>query len=493
MILQQEGIYEGTIQAGLRLAETSEAQGGWAEYFCESDAGDLRIEDPILRAQTAIMLENAKRQLARQCGGRVNAQGLMEVNEATMSAMVGGFSDYIFPIIRAGFPTNAINDLVSLQPTTRRHALIMYWNWIIASNKGKYVQGQRLFDAMTGPADTGYGYTSELIEDEKVDEGTGASAVASGTVKYHDGGGVRPGTVMITAIVAGSPVVASDNGNGGWLGGLTGTINYRTGVFTITFGGNIDVSTDVLAIYRYDSEGSDMLPEVDVQITSASVETERRAMKINYSQESVQDIMAEFGIALEPAIIRAASETMNMEIARQLIEIMWSVADVVATFPLTPPSSNYSQQQHFGDVGYKLNKASNRIESNTQTGYGNWIVVDEGGDNLLKSLPAGMFKKSPRPANVRGLHFIGTLNDQYRCYKELSISNKAGASAHGNMLMGFKGTQFYEAGLVWSPYHLMYQTGTLQTANFMNQKGMASRYATKMVNRNMFVRIDLGA
>ena len=48
-----------------------------------------------------------------------------------------------------------------------------------------------------------------------------------------------------------------------------------------------------------------------------------------------------------------------------------------------------------------------------------------------------------------------------------------------------------EAGFVWSPYQLLYTTDALTTADFLTQKGMASRYATKMVNPGMFVRINL--
>jgi hypothetical protein len=59
--------------------------------------------------------------------------------------------------------------------------------------------------------------------------------------------------------------------------------------------------------------------------------------------------------------------------------------------------------------------------------------------------------------------------------------------------MGFKGTQFYEAGYVWSPYQLLYTTEALTTADFITQRGMASRYATKMVNSDMFVRINISA
>jgi len=500
MILGNDGLYEGLIEAGLRLAETPEEEGGWAEYFSESDEADLRIEDEILRSHTALMLENAKRWMATKCRKRLDERGRFVIDEVTRSALVGGFSDYIFPIIRAAFPTNPINELVSVQPTSRRTATIVYWNWVVGRGKGSYYQGMRLFDAQTGKQDAGFNFSNEVIDLETVASLAAAGATASGTLQFHDGGGVRAGTVKLSATLTGAGAVEFyDNGNGAFLcsdGGVTvasSSINYKTGVWSITLGGGETfVIGDVTGTYRWDSEGSSSTPQVDVQIISSTVTTERRAILVNYSIEAMQDIMAEFGVSLEPNLVSGAAEQMNFEIARQIIHEIWLVSPVVATFNKTGPTE-YNQQDHFKDLIYTLNQASNRIWARTQKGYGNWIVVDEQASNVIESLPAGMFVAAPRPANVQGLHFIGTLLGRYRVYKDLHLDKEPGASTHGNILMGFKGTQFFEAGMVWSPYQLLYTTESLTTADFLTQKGMASRYATKMVNNLMFVRINLGA
>lgn len=490
MLLQNQGIYEGVIQAGLRLAELPESEGGWKEYFSESETGDLRIKDDLLRAQTALMLENSKRWMAGLCRKKLDEKGRFLIDETTRAALVGGFSDYLYPIIRAGFPTNPVNDIISVQPTTRRTSTIVYWNWIVGRGKGSYTQGQRLFDANRGKQDIGFNFSNDVVDAEAVATGTGASAVITGTLRYHDGGGVRPGTVAITAIISASPVVATDNGNGGWNGGLAGSIDYVTGIFTVTYGGNVDIQP-VIAAYRWDTEGSNLVPEVDVQIVTSTVETERRALILNYSLESMHDVMQEFGVSLEPALVSGAAEQMNYEIARQIVHELWMAAPIVDSFSLTPPSTQYNQQDHFKDLVFVLNKASNTIQSKTQKGYGNFLVVDEGAANIIESLPAGMFVAAPRPSNINGMHFIGTLLGRYRVYKDLFLSKEPGSVANGNILMGYKGTQFFEAGFVWSPYQLMYTTDSLTTANMLTQKGMASRYATKMVNRDMYCRISI--
>jgi hypothetical protein len=502
MLINKIGSYANEIQTGLELARLPEAEGGWAEYFAESEEADLQIKDDRMRGMTALMLENTKHWMARKCRGRIDEAGRMHINEVTRSALLGGFSDYIFPIIRAGFPTNPINDIVSVQPTNRRTATVVYWNFVVGRGKGSYYQGQRLFDALHGKQDAGFNFSNEVIDAETLATTTApANAVYTGTLTFHDGGGVRPGTVKVTAETTGAGAGQEffDNGNGGWTSTLALTagantyIDYSTGEFSIELNADTFVaSLQPVATYRWDSEGSSMVPQIDVQITQSTVETERRAIMVNYSIESVQDLMAEFGVQLEPNLVSAAAEQMNFEIARQIIHELWTVAPVAGVFPTTNPGSGYSQQEHFRDIIFLLNTASNNIWSRTQKVYGNWLIVDKLAANVIESLPGDLFVKAPKPKNPQGLHFIGTLAGEYRVYKDIHLDKEPGAAPNGNILMGFKGQDFYEAGFVWAPYRLLYTTETLTTADFLSQKGMASRYATKMVNPDMYVRINLG-
>lgn len=500
MILTNNGMFEAMLEAGTRLANTPESEGGWKEYFAESELADLRIKDPVLCAQTAIMLENAKRWMATQCRKKLDSKGRFVIDEATRSATVGGFADYIFPIIRAAFPTNPINDLVSVQPTTRRVATIVYWNWVIGKTKGSYYKGQKMFDANTGWQDGGQNYSNNVISGEPVT--TVANATTTGTLSYIDGGGVLPGTVRLSLVTAGSgTVVVADNGQGGFVQASgtavtisSSSINYATGAWSITLGGleTFAASSAGSAYYRWDSEGSANLPEVDVQITTSTAETERRALKINYSQEAMQDIMSELGASLEPSLVQGAAEQINVEIARQIISELWGATPATAPwdFNIKTPSG-ISQQEHFRDFVYTLTQASNGIWGATQKGYGNWGVADSGMATMVESLPSTVFERAPKPASVHGLHFIGTLVGQFQIYKDLHLDKLPGSSATGNMLVGYKGNEFFDAGYVWSPYQLLYSTQPTTLADFMTQRGIASRYATKMVNPAMFTRISL--
>lgn len=499
LVLNTEGTYQGLVETGAQLAATSMAEGGWLEYFSESDNGDLRIEDRVLRAHTAIMLENSKRWLFGQGGSvRDRSSGRMVLSEATRAATVGGFSDFLFPVIRASFVTNPIHELVSVQPTSRRSATIMYWNWVVGTDKGEFRKGQILNDATTGRTDIGQNYTGEFIGNEGITELGSAGVTHGGTLIFNDGGGIRAGSVQLTLymVTAASNIIFVDNGRGGFVSaGATisaSSINYLTGAWSITISGDtFSTAATNVASYRYDSEGSSMIPEVTVQITSTTVETERRAMQLNYSQEAAHDMMAEFGQSLEPQLMQGCAEELNFETARQIIAEIWDAAPIVGTFDYGPSSyTGVTQKQRLGDLAFTLNAASNNIQKRTRKGYGNWIVGDELACTVMESM-GSTFVAAPKPANVQGLHYVGMLAGKYKVYKDLSLTQLPGSVATGNMLMGFKGTMFHEAGLVWSPLNLLYTTQSLTRANFMTEKGFASRYATKLVNPHMYARISL--
>ncbi|MBE7560574.1 hypothetical protein HS125_17170 [bacterium] len=357
--------------------------------------------------------------------------------------------------------------------------------------------------ALTGKQSGNYNFSNEVIPNEAVTLTLNtAGTSASGALAVHSGGGIRPGTVSIAVTfdlsTASSSVAGTlqDNGQGGQTARRTDTgaaltvaasaINCMTGAFSITITGDAFASASATATYRVNLEGSSDIPEVDVQITTSTVETERRAIKLRYSREAADDVMAEWGFSLEPTIIQG--------IAAQCIAEMWVYATVASTFSITPGSGvAYNQQAHFADFIYNLNVASNAIQFATRIAYGNWIIVDQGAANVIESLPGTMFQAAPRPEYAMGLHYIGLLMGKFRVYKWLYLSALPGVSAYGNLLMGWKGTEPWDAGFVLAPQHQLYTTDQITLEGFVSRRGFATRNATKVINPNVFRRINLSA
>jgi len=485
------------IEEGLELADVSVEEGGWSEYFDAEVDEALEIKDDMTRAATAIVLENTKHWLASKVRGKRDSDGNIHIDETTASGSVGGFTDYLFPIVRAAMPSNPLNQIVSVQPTSRKIATVTYFEWIYGSTKGNVTKGQRLFGANTGKPDNGRNYSGELIEGESIAVSSGAST--GGTLQWVSGGGVRPATVRFAVTTSVGASTIGDDGRGNLtitrddtgaaiVVGAT-SINYITGGFSITLAGPETFSAGTgTATYGWNSEGG-ILPEVDINITTSSVDTVRRALRMNHTSEASFDLQQEYGTSLDQALIKGAAELLNFEQFQQVLREIWAVTPVTSTWDQTP-ASGISRRDHFEGLLYNLNQASNSIWRRTQKAYANWAVVDEGAANILESLPDTLFKSVPAPKNVMGAHHIGTIKGKIKVYKYIHLAQEPGAVAGGNMIMGYKGSEFWEAGMVWSPYQLMYTTDPLTTADFVTQRGVATRYATKLVNPHMFARVN---
>ena len=94
------------------------------------------------------------------------------------------------------------------------------------------------------------------------------------------------------------------------------------------------------------------------------------------------------------------------------------------------------------------------------------------------------------PAGIVGTHKIGTLAG-ITVYLDPHIQTLAGASAQGNLLLGYRGTDFLDAPYVWAPYQLLVSTPETTLDDFMARKAMMSRFGRKRLNNNLILRIDL--
>lgn len=505
-----EGItgHDGWIQYGYRLLSESINNGGFSEWFRNTDDIDRMLRAPGSRqnkdhllAATAVLMENERRHI-------------MALDETTRSLTLAGFQDYLFPMIRMAFPVNPALDLVGVQPMTRRVGQIFYQHYKIGSNKGSYTAGSRIFDAQAGYAG-GYHYTDEYVEDEVlVSAWAGNATVDSGVLTLKWGGsggnGIRPGTVVITGVDedTSSAVVIRDNSNGklfqeeGNLSVLDSAsancfINYQTQqirlIFTATHGfgaGAVRVS------YEFDGEGSSNLPEIDIEIASSPVTARRRAMRMRYSAESAQDFAAEFGMSVEENLTNGLSGLVTTEQARQIIADLWEAAGApFATFNVNfnPATAGFSRREYFTDIQYPMSQTINQIYTETQRLRANWMVVDVNFQNVLNTIGAPHFTKwneAPRQTNM-GVQFIGTWGDDVRVYVDSLLNRYPGASPTGNALFGYKGDDWMDVGYVWAPYRLLYTTPGITLDDFVTRKGFASRTARKVVNPRFYKRFEL--
>lgn len=505
----QPGVNENWETAGLRLADKPEKEGGWKEWF--KNVGDIdeacriplsRVRPEHMVAQCALLLENAKR-------------WVMNLSETQRAITVGGFVDHLFPTIRAGFTQNPILNMVSVQPMTKAIGQIFFMNYIYANNKGSIVRGTPVFDVFTGYAG-GWEYSSEQVRGETV-ANSGVTSVASYTLKYGSGatdiggggGGIRPGTVMLywTANDGVSTVVMRDNGNGVLIkdtASSTGaetigasTIDYVTGIITI---GTISAATGgaIAANYAYDAEGAANVPSVQVRISSSAVTAKTRKLRYDYSFESAQDMAAETGMNIDSEISQGCAGLLATEQAREVLADLWMMAGApYQSFSVTVPGGatpTFTRREYYPDVQYPLAQASNVIYSETRKATANWMIVDVPFLNLLEQIGAPHFagwKQAPRDDSQIGIKFAGTWGDRIQVWVDPQLQEFPGANPIGNALLGYKGSDFQDAGYVWAPYQLLYKTAPLTPASMLTEVGLASRVGKKGINHRFYRRVEL--
>lgn len=415
---------------------------------------------------TAQILENTSRYIA----------GMEETSRATN---VGNFDRFAFPLIRAVFPNLIAQDLVSVQPMDGPVGLVFFFDLIYGSNKGSIAAGTPMFSSLTGHPGDDF-YSGPEIRDEAIGAGAGAALFAA-ALAYTP---VVPNTLIITD---GTQNVR-DNGLGQLVGDINpagvNTINYNTGAYSVTFAAVVAAGVAVTADYEFDNEANSQVPEVDFQLTSAPVVAKINKLRTRYSLEAAQNLKALHGLSAETELVVALAQELRFEIDRNVIRDVNSFSQATAvTWPLAP-GVGLSWTEHklsFVDI---LIRGSNNIFQLTRRGQPNWVVCGLEVSSVIESLPG--FKASDAMQSPNGVIFAGTLAGRWRIYKDpYNIDNTA---TQQNLLIGYKGSTFLDAGYVYAPYIPFYTTPTVVLDDFIARKGMATQWGKRKINGRFYCR-----
>jgi hypothetical protein len=145
-----------------------------------------------------------------------------------------------------------------------------------------------------------------------------------------------------------------------------------------------------------------------------------------------------------------------------------------------------TQGQWFQTLGTKMQKLSNRIHQLTLRGGANFMICSPTVATVLESIP-GYASNSDGDASKMeyafGVQKAGAINNRYTVYKNPYMNENV-------ILMGFRGTQFLEAGAVFAPYVPLIMTPLIyDPETFTPRKGLLTRYAKKMLRPEFYGKI----
>jgi hypothetical protein len=420
------------------------------------------IKDPYRRSVTAVLLENQERFLKEERGfltetpagsyaslaGAGGAAGFS--GGASAGGPVAGFDPVLISLIRRSMPNLVAYDLAGVQPMSGPVGLIF-------AMRSRYVDqnGQEAFfnepDTAYSGQDTGFNTTTG--------DYTGGS---------DDGVSVGFGT---TGFAAGG-TAAGGNPSDLNTSGATG-LEYRVGQ----------------AMSTYDSENlgagaGDQFNQMALSIEKLSVTAKSRALKAEYTLELAQDLKAIHGLDAEAELANILSTEILAEINREVIRTIYKIAEPGAQanvanagiFDLDVDSNGRWSVEKFKGLLFQLERDANAIAYRTRRGKGNTILCSSDVASALTM--AGLLDYTPAlNANLNvddtGNTFAGVLNGKFKVYIDPYAANLA---ANQYYVVGYKGTNPYDAGLFYCPYVPLQMVRAVGQDTFQPKIGFKTRY-----------------
>jgi hypothetical protein len=423
----------------------------------------------------SILLENQAKQL---------------IDEASRTGTGGGneeWSGVALPLVRRVFAEIASKEFVSVQPMNLPSGLIFYLDFKYGTEQSLQ-KGGSLFggsaDAKLGSTDKaegglyGAGRHGYSLNDKQIDVNVGDAIPADADLE-----GVRA-----------FKVVAAD-GSESQLDGenkavAVGTLHYHAATTAENrgdFEDNLGASADAADTGLTKDVG---IPEVNLELKSEPIVAKTRKLKAVWTPELAQDLNAYHSIDAEAELTSLLSEYVSMEIDLEILDMLIVNAHTDGgDFDATPAgglTGGDTQGTYFQRLGTKIQKVSNTIHQLTLRGGANFLVCSPQVATVLESIPGYAVDTDGNQSQfAMGVTKVGQLNNRFQVYKNPYMTS-------GDVLIGFRGTNFLETGAVYAPYIPLIQTPLVyDPVNFTPRRGVMTRYAKKMVRPEFYGKLTV--
>ena len=245
----------------------------------------------------------------------------------------------------------------------------------------------------------------------------------------------------------------------------------------------------------FEDKGADLaIPEIELELKSEPIVAKTRKLKAIWTPELAQDLNAYHSVDAEAELTQMLSEYISLEIDLEILEMLqqnafttdyWSARvgydynSATGNFAVdanAAAASAYTKSTWYQTLGIKLQKVSNKIHQLTMRGGANFMVVSPNVATILESMNG--FSANPSKdalSFAAGVTNIGSISNRYDVYKNPYMTENV-------ILMGFKGSNFFETGAVYAPYVPLIMTPLVyDPTNFTPRRGVMTRYAKKIV------------
>ena len=479
----------------------------------------------------AMILENQAKQIVSEANN-------VGTSTATFTAGDGEqWAGVALPLVRKVFASIVAQDFVSVQPMSLPSGLVFYLDFKYGDTANGRTDGDNMYGNVTAGStkmtkDTdpsgglyGAGQFGYTVNEQTISNATAAASSASLEDVGYDAEKTLANYKVLTVEVSGSlnadlkaarafrifsgstditgnPELTRVSGSNvifvvndsaveaGYAGGTEKVLYSKQPVDNDRgdFEANSDRAVENLAI-----------PEIDVQLQSEAIVAKTRKLKAQWTPEFAQDLNAYHSIDAEAELTSLLSEYISMEIDLEILDMLildanttekWSAQNnkVWTGSAWTTGTSDFynTQGQWFQTLGTKIQKVSNKIHQKTLRGGANFLVVSPSVATILESIPGyAASTNGDQDQFAMGVQKVGALNNRFQVYKNPYMTEST-------ILMGYRGSQFLEAGAVYAPYvPLMMTPLVYDPESFTPRKGLMTRYAKKMIRPEFYGKIHI--
>jgi hypothetical protein len=226
--------------------------------------------------------------------------------------------------------------------------------------------------------------------------------------------------------------------------------------------------------------------EMAFSIEKTTVTAKSRALKAEYTVELAQDLKAIHGLDAEGELSNILSQEILAEMNREVIRTIYKVAKpgalstaTAGTFDLDVDSNGRWSVERFKGLMFQIERDANVIAQDTRRGRGNFIICSS--DVAAALAMTGKLDYTPALSGNDGISsddtgntFAGTLNGRYKVFIDPYSANQNSASQF--VVVGYKGTSAYDAGIFYCPYVPLQMVRAIDPATFQPKIGFKTRY-----------------
>jgi hypothetical protein len=390
------------------------------------DHPDLpEIKDSYKRAVTAVILENQAQEMQK-------ATDILQESNPTNAtgASIANFDPILISLVRRSLPNLIAYDVCGVQPMTGPTGLIFAMRSRLASQTGT--------EAFYNEANTFFSGANAAITAAQLAQITSLTLAANTTETFTSNA---------------SPVGAMLTSQAEALG---------------------------------DGAAGNTFQEMAFSIEKVTVTAKSRALKAEYSMELAQDLKAVHGLDAETELANILSTEILAEINREVIRTIYGVAKLGAqvgtttrgTFDLDTDSNGRWMVEKVKGLAFQIEREANTIAKLTRRGKGNIMLCSSDVASALAM--AGILDyNSALQGQVNltvddtGNTFAGTLFGRIKVYIDPYFP---AGSTNEFAVVGFKGSNAYDAGIFYCPYVPLQMVRAVDTGTFQPKIGFKTRY-----------------